>query len=622
VNGNLLSDVNSISLYDIEEVSFTRTNLNGKYFPFSRAGIFFITTKKNNTDRVSIRFNSQYNTTWNNDYRLPPPGITGLPGIQVVKDDADNKSGHWLSNHLSLSFQKKKWQLYSAFQYDDIKGISGYRRTEFSYSGFTDTITSHNRSKHRNLKLFVNVIYKFSDKLEGGISGYYAGQKWKAYSASENRSSTADNAITSPLHHYNGAAFIKWNPVSRIYNILSFEYTNDQLDQTSQWNSVYFQSPGSNISRLDNISSYLKQTLFRNRFQYTFAAKNKFTAETGLTFSYLRQNLAYDYYSAITSFPPASNSFYYGNNDFRFTTFTPDITLDYAKTISLHGGYGFILNNEFKDATARSKNNFFTNLELDLKNAFHISDLLKQLTLSFSYSDLVQNLSTSYWLNNHSIGQPFYPWWLVNGAGFTFPGNPAPKREIFKNQLAGIQLNMQVTSRLSFMAGWSKLQSDGLRLYNNNTAISGPFAKIKSSESGFMLSGNYQVIDKTGKSWMTGINLAFPRTEIKETASFSRTDVYYKTMIGLNNSIRLNKFSAQLTILAGNGREVYNYNNIQRTSGDRAIDFLLRYLMIGYDFTSHFKVFIHAKNIASNKDQNQYYQYDRYAGIGINIFIL
>ena len=47
VNGFLLTDVNSLSLNDIEEITFTRNNLNGGLYPFSRDGTFFITMKKN-----------------------------------------------------------------------------------------------------------------------------------------------------------------------------------------------------------------------------------------------------------------------------------------------------------------------------------------------------------------------------------------------------------------------------------------------------------------------------------------------------------------------------------------------------------------------------------------------
>lgn len=631
VNGNLIADVNSISLYDIEEATFVR-NLDGTLYPFSRAGIFYIKTKSSKQGKPVINFNTHYNVVWNTEKKILHPGGSNILSTQKLEEKNNYKPGHFQSNHLSLSKATDKLQLYSSVQIDNLKNTGLNHWMKYS-TYYEDTLTGSENSLQLNAKFFLNLVYKFTDKLEAGINGNYVYERFKEKGLYDNNNTSNWVSETkNPLHHSYGSAFIKWTPVKNLHNTFSFEYIDDKFDhrKTTVQTTDYPLGTIRHYNKYDSISPYMKQYLVRNDLKYTLPRSGKLSTEAGITFSFLKQDIFYR--KSQKQFTDQQYSSYSWNMfrapDYKITNLIPRLSFSYDDAIHLNAGYAFILNKDAKKFSTRSKNNIYAGANFNLKKMIGIKKFLNRLDLSLNYSNLIQNGSNLYWIDKASQAEDFGLRVLQNGYGNN------GKFEFLKNELISVQLNAEIDSKLLMGIEWSKLTSDILSFVTISPLPGGPgyfvYYPNKSFTQGLSFYSIYRVIKHSGNQWDIGLNLVFPDTkyEFKDRPA-DKINVFYKTMIGLNNNIHINQFFAQLNCLIGFERQVYDYTYstfpYQPTVSGKSTDFLCRYLIIGYDiklpskyFIQKLSVFAHARNLVASEDQREFYQNDSYAGIGIN----
>ena|SRR5258706_10006613 len=140
-----------------------------------------------------------------------------------------------------------------------------------------------------------------------------------------------------------------------------------------------------------------------------------------------------------------------------------------------------------------------------------------------------------------------------------------------------------------------------------------------------------KLIDKPRKQWDMRINVLFPH--VKNSLSDGSTPpsnvpVNYTAQAGWQNRFRLGEFYIQANALFGLNRKSYTYPNGFTPVKKEFDEIVLNYLLIGYDLAvlkkpvlKDLSVFVQARNLLSSNQTKDYYRYDSYAGIGINIKI-
>src|SRR5688572_15335312 len=223
VNGHVLSDINGISLYDIEEVSFAR-QMDPRYYPFTKAGTFYIKTKTVESRKPMISFNTQYNYSWNKDRQAI------IPPTSPSETKLNNGSGFLQTNHLSIATGTKDLHFYASAQAEFLNSPEAMMEIKSNSGGSEYYSINNGNSRQLNLKAFTSLTYRFSEKVSAGFTANYAHSNTKAdstrHATIEPQGAVTDQSIKSksPLSYYHLGYFVNVTPIKNLSNKLYFEY--------------------------------------------------------------------------------------------------------------------------------------------------------------------------------------------------------------------------------------------------------------------------------------------------------------------------------------------------------------------------------------------------------------
>jgi hypothetical protein len=624
-NGFLLTDVNSISLNDIEEVTFTRNNLHGGLYPFSRAGTFFITLKKATEGKPMFSLNTQYNASFNNSGKT---AIVQRPDV-IVDESNKIKLGHLFSTHGSVMAAGKKWNLYIAVQLDQSADPGTVNNLYVSYPFISREDSSiFDGSQHQmNIRSFAQFNYRLSSSINVGIYGSYFHGNTKRDTTrlyrSQDNSFNEVAAGTAILPYHNGGAFIDWNILKNFHNRVSFEYLYEKLDDNTNTNGEFSnaQTPLTMYNKKQLGIAHDKRLLLRDELSYAFIHSSKFQAGVSATFSYLNQNSDYKGSYATLSgngFPSAgSSSMRY---DQKLTSLNGKFYFSYKHIINGYAGYARLINKGISRFSSRSKTNPYAGVELNIKNLLNTGNKINRLDLSVNYGDLTRNNSNGYWLPEvpSSVSSMSS---TVIGMGSTNFGsnvfsNPSLANFIPKNSLIAVQANIGLLDN-KLLAGveWSRLRLDNLYVitgYNGPDNVLRFIVKGKEVQTGISAYIAAKLVDKPFKKWTIRFNALIPRVQ--------NHIEFYPTIPGTNNQFQAgiqNQFSLHNWFAQLNGLAAFNKTTVN--------SFMLNYILAGYEFNGSdnskqkVSVFIQARNFPATGSLKNYYKYYSYLGAGANI---
>jgi hypothetical protein len=630
VNGFVLPDINSISLNDIDEIIFTRNNLYGTLFPFSRAGTFLITTKRAKENKLQINLNSQYNTTWNNGY-LPGTAFGLMNSIQPSSNKSNNKAGHYLSNHVSLAFAGKKINVYFSAQANGEKSPEIRQYTIFHIGGaFADTINSTSVTNHTDQRAFLDITYKFSKKLEAGIMADYSHHGFNHpfdYHTVYNYFNTiVSSKLKTSLNYYHVAAFMNYRVSKNLLNTLWFEHGFEKMDWDYSRNTDYVTQP-LHFTGTSEVNSKNKSYLVRDQLLYNLSSKGKFTSDLSLTFAYLRENLSTESFSQSG---PSWSSYIMSVKE-KIATLNPLFNFSWQHFISGYFGASFLVGKkEFKYVEEKDKTSLYSGIEMNfarfIKNKKNISTLI----LSANYGDLPKNNSNNYWANPFYLANSLFPRSRFEASSANYNPFQPGDLTLSRNKLLSFRLSSAfLYQRFKLIAEWSQLKTDNIYSLYVSGGYYIPARGIETTE-GLSVAFSGKIIDNSKVKFKSTFNLLFPKTKLDQIGTLVGATPYRSSVrSGLQNRLDYKNFFFQVNALADINHVYYIYSN---TSGSRPVaekhsDFNINYVLLGYEpklikrspFTD-MSVFLQVRNLFVSKKLREAYEFDHYGGIGVNLY--
>lgn len=629
INGFIYPDVNSINLNDIEEVIFTRDNLYGYLFYFSRAGTFVITTKTPKEGKIKINFNSQYNANWNHDKYLTFPNWTAPKA-----NDLDNKTGHYLDEHLSVSWGGKKLRIYFSASLNDQQLPRVNQNAIFSTLPGDTLKNGKVITNYGTQRLMLNMSYRFSKKIEAGITGDYSHHHYQNelnYDRNFTGShSTSQSILRVPIKYCHAAAFINYNILKNLSNTLFAEYLFEKPVSDGNITSKYLSdnNPPIEFSGTSNTKSSNKKYNIRDRLLYKLIPNGKFKSDISFTFAYLRrnasiQNLTNNYQNGTYS----SSSGYWLSFKEKLASLNPQYNFSYQRYISGYVGASYLFGKKtFKDVADKSKKGIYAGLEVNLTPFLKNNNAVTSLSLSTTYSDLAQNNANDYWLSLPylSAGIDLSGTLTSNRAS-----NDPFKIHLARNKIFIIALNAGLLNgRVHFIAGWDQSKSDEFYLLQIYTyPPSTFFVSGVETAQGLSFALAARVIDKHKSRWQSRLNLLFPKTKLDKAGTAAHATPYRSSMRGgWQNQIECNRFFMQVNATLDIGHVYYPNNNNYPWTTEKHNEATLNYVVVGYKVplsasakVKDLSVFVHARNLFASERLMELYEYDHYAGIGVNV---
>jgi len=634
INGFVYPDINSISLNDIEEVIFTRDDLYGSLFHFSRAGTFVITTKTPKDGRVKINFNSQYNVNWNNAKSIFATA-PGTPNSTVpATNDLGNKTGHYIDEHVSLSWAGKRLSVYFSAGINDEQLPQIHQNATFGNVPYGDTV--HNavlKTGYNSQRLSLNLGYRFSKKIEAGLIADYSHHRFTNELGYDRTfgsySGSTHSASQAPISYYHLAAFINYKIIKNLSNTLWAEYLFEKpvSDYNTARNDSFYTNPPIQYITTGNTKALNKKYIIRDQLQYKLFPHSKFTSAVSLTFAYLRRNASTEsfsqsYQNGMLQWTSTSKLWFKE----KFASLNPMFNFSYGQFISGYAGMAFLIGKKtFKSVQAKDKKGIYTGLELSLAPLLKANKYFTSLSLSPSYSDLPRNTAADYWLNLPYLSGDLG----LDGTLFAYPANYNPyEAGLGKNKLVVITLNAGfLQNRFHFIAEWSQLKSDDM--YAVTVSSFPPYTvylRGVETTKGLSLAVLAKLIDKGKTAWQSRFNLLFPKTTLDQVATAAAATPYRSSMrAGWQNQVQFNHFFIQLNATLDLGHVNY-LNNYYPQQTEKHNEASLNYVLLGYKVPmstssklKELSVFIQARNLIASKRLVELYEYDHYAGIGVNL---
>lgn len=629
VNGNILLDPNSISLYDIEEVSFDRTRLVGEQYPIIKAGVFRIKTKQGYNGKPVINVDSRYGMSWSANNIFLPSTNQYMTSQSLQKN---NSNGQSHSTHVSLASGTEKLHIYTSAEWQSASSPEVSERNIDYYTGNTnDTFQGKGRSKLTNLKAFLNLTYRFSDKVEAGITGnYFHGHTTEDSSLSQHSPSFYTEPLIGArnnLDDYHASFFVNWKPITHLQNSISLEYFGARNAYSKDLIANTLALPGTPSDRTATSDAYARtdQFLLRDRLSYQFFAEHKFKLRASVTYIYLHERTKYRRIDQINNsgglFSSSGYSLlYYPKN----SSINPAIDFNYNNLVSGYAGYSTFISKVRKFTTKASNRNTYAGLSLNLKNLLHAGDALDRLDISADFGDMNKDFGSNYWTNPTGRLESFAP---AGPSNFYFGFGPA-NYEPPNDKIVSLQINSSfLQNRVQAGIAYSKLTTDFNFLFLVQSLpplyLTVP-GHIFQKDLAFYAAA--KVVDHSTFDWNLRLNLVLPDTKYKvyNLTGYILTTTTYKMQAGMQHSFRFNRLTAQLNSVVGSGRQEVDHRT--NVSSKKETELVLNYVSLAYDipvkensFFQAFSVFANGRNVLSNQKTKLNYFYDSYAGIGVNL---
>ncbi len=628
VNGHLLSNINGISLYDMEEIVFTRNNLYGGILPFSKAGTFFITTSIPPDEKLSVQFNTQLNRTGNMQQ-----AYTAADGFstytQVLKNEISNTAGDYWMNHISIAQSGKKNSFRASGFFNSGK-IPGSRQNFITQSAADTTTLRFNgqaSGKQQLYGLLADYTHRFSATAEAGVMLNYSSRQMSFDSTESQTASffttTASGNEKIPLHTFTANAYVQWQLLPHWNNRFSIEYASHTFHAAGTKTAASIYGASFIQNDYNSTTNYKYEgLLLKNECRYDAVTKPNFKARIYLNTVWYKPaaTLTTDYAgrSSTGSYFTESSSH---EGDQKTGVVNPAFHFEYKNFVSTYAGAGYLVGKKmYADVKRSDRVSMYYGIDLSLNNILHLNKDVSVLQLSFNHAAAAMSTSiapiNTAWLQLNNTFLSYFRYNAVNG-----------EYDLAKNRLTSLKLSAGAyKNRLLFISEWSKLTYDKTFMYTIYAYPVNYTAYVQGSETAegisFGITGT--LIDKKELKLFTAWNVLVPKIKSGEPNPVALNYMNYKTLhAGIQNKIVYKNIFCQLHALFNFNRP---YPAAVAGANKTKTDMLLQYLLLGYHTTSHTKgilknstVFMHARNLLVSDPLKELHLYNRYAGIGINL---
>lgn len=601
VDGNITTDVNVYSVYNIEEVVFIQNaavQLNGAV---QNAQMAYIKTRRNRPGMSGMTLAAQTNMV---ERRLLSP-----------LDKQAEEAGNDKSSDLSL-FHRYYLSAYKNTNRSKFGISAAYMRDVFPVIESKNMGTVKEPGLGRlNFNGYANTEIGKSSSLDVYIN--YAPQRIKG----EQNLNTdySDTFYTSKLKTglVNSGMKLESNFSRALSNTLNFEYGNYNQDDHERSTSV-----------------------FKNAVNNAYSTSDESLQQTANNFL-LRDNLVYSKsFSGLTIEPSLNFSFRYRNWHYRDSlaqfNYTDEINLGYSYRWSIQKAYARVylltpsINFYYKDIF-NIQGGLVVNLsesggeEIERRHPFVTSSLYivrlidrnskTGLRLFGSYAqtgsfaddpNLAANLDDDFYTSD-----PYMP--LVSG-GWRLPSSD-PDEKNNKSIQAGVDLSL--LKRLNLSYSYNQIDFN-LAIYVSNPYSPGYYsiirAKGKMKSHAIRISGSLVTNDKVTWNASASVASLFDKIVKVEGSNFGLTNNSHVSLNGITdrrvwsggwtNRFALNNFTAEVDVLAKFRGTINNGDY----SSDIYNSVILQNLSFGYRIPSSklkgLEVYLNSRNLLGNKKQN------------------
>lgn len=627
VNGVLLADVNSISLHDVEEISFTRDNLYGGLLPLAKAGTFFITLKKAD-NRLQVNFNSQFNFIDNRDKPFYKYDAGFRPPVTVLTNDINNGTGNYFLNHLSVSQAGNKYDWHAGIYYNGQKtpGLQQKAVIKNVLGTIQDTVSPTVKGRLKEYGVLGTFNYQLLSSLKAGVMINYAGKNYNGDTGIIRTSdifySYTNETSRIDFRTFTASVYLQWQPFTRLSNRLSANYVHFKQDAEENGEQVYLsQAIDTRYLTVGYDRAKTKGLLISNHLAYTIVKNDRINAGIDITANWFKQDFKNEDRFVVTylTTPPvpasvSGSAVQYNRKDI---TVNPAFHFSYKNSISAYAGAGYQFGSiKIGDIKFSDRVNPYAGIDLDLKNIFTAGKAIDVLHLSFNYAKLARS---SYVLPEIKLGnQPPSP--PVFSGSFVPSTNLSDKIE---DQMIAVKLTAGLLqSKLLFTAEWSKLTYDKIFFYQPTGSQSLYAVMDKETAQGFSIHTSAKLINRKKLQLSTRLSVLLPKimsaTEYPGALNYIN-DVAMRS--GLQNRLTFKNYFLQVNALM-----YFNQAYAVTVEGaSRANYFVINNLLAGLNMNNtkgilkNSTLFVQVRNLYVSNELKEQHIYNRFMGAGVNI---
>ena len=610
VDGNILADINAISLYNIEEVAFIRGGLDAGNYPFAKRGSFIIRTKSV-SGNSTFEFNASTGLV---NLRSGGP-FYNVNSAFYAYDSARSKG---VQHNYQLSYAGKKgkasYYLSGNFAHDQNPPVF------LQQIGPTVTDSFNYKQRINVSRFYAATTIPILSSLLFDFHGIADIQRAKIYTSS---SYTQGNFLTIkngtlPERYYTLYSSLNWT-INRFFsNKLSFAYSDnkERLEMGSVTNSdlpdVY---TGSVMD-----TTKVKRGYLENNTVYQSMSNQAWKIKAGLSMRYnffnvRKGHLGLNFLNDLLN--SAEGSTYHAR--MRIITAVPYFSLEYRNLLSFYGGIQFFVEDVGKNGIANLKSSSkrlpYGGAVFSAMNLFSEKKIVNRFDLAFNYSVRNNNLTNYYRLEKKETPDQLSP---------SLVYYPYTRDDFLKDKL----FSLQVTAGFSedrFIVGteWFKGKADRFFALMVPTVPASVIYLFGEEETeGISIFGKARLLESKHYSW----DMRFNAVKEKRANPYDvrQAGLYYPVTFGLQNNISLTDFFVQLTAVMGLNKEILSVP--PGSPGSKKVDDLsISHLLFGYKlildkkWIREMQVFAQAKNIIASKNKDSYREWPRYIGMGLNV---
>jgi hypothetical protein len=611
VDGNILADINAISLYNIEEVAFIRGGLETGNYPFAKRGSFIIRTKSRSASS-SFEFNANTGFQYLKSGRPFP-----LSNNPFYRYDSTRSKGVFQNYQLSYFGKAGKTNYYFSgnFAYDQTPPVS---LQQIAVNG-----TTYFKYKTRSnlFRIHTGATIPLLPSLRLDLMGIAAFQKAKVYSTNSFTQGNYRTITNSdlPERYYTIYSSLNWTISKFFSNKLSYAYSDNK--ERLETGSIFTSDLPDVYTGSITDTTKVKRGYIENNTAYQSKDNHTWKIKTGLSLRYnffnLRKaHLGMNFINNLLN--SAEGSTFQGRT--RFITAVPYITLAYRSLLSFYGGLQLFVKgigkNGNPDIKSSSKRLPYGGAVFSLMNLFSQKKMLNRFDLGVNYSERNNNLTDYYRLERKETPDQVSP---VSYYSFYAPN------DFLKDKLFSLQATAGFLED-RFMIGTEWFKGKDGRFFALTIPTAPGSSVIYTSGNvntkGIGVFGKAQLLQSRNYSWNLRVN-AVKQERIKPY-NFVQNEIYYPLTAGLQNNISMADFFVQLTVVMG-----FNKQSTSLVAGfptSKKVDELsVSHMLLGYKLSLHktwisdMQVFIQAKNIIASKNIDSYREWPRYIGIGFNL---
>lgn len=611
VDGNILADINAISLYNIEEVAFVRGGLEAGNYPFAKRGSFIIRTKSKSAS-ASFEFNANTGLVY-----LKNGSPFRFVNSAFYRYDSARSKGVQQNYQLSYSGKKGKasYFLSGNFAHDQNPPVF------LQQVGPTVTDTFNYKQRVNVARFYAATAVPILPSLLFDFQGIADVQRAKIYSSSsytQGNFLTVKNSVL-PERYYTLYSSLNWTINKSFSNKFSFAYSNNN-ERTKMESTTTSDLPDL-VTGSTTDTSKVKRGYIESNTAYESAGNRTWKIKAGLLLRYNFLHFRKGHLGLIfvnDQLNSTEGSIY--RDRVKIITGVPYITLNFKNLLSLYGGLQlFVRDLEFGRWGVKngSKRLPYGGAVFSVMNLFSQKKVMNRFDLGINYSVRNNNLTDYYRLEKKETPDQLTP---------AFVYTPDRQDDFLKDKIFSVQATAGfLEDRFMIGTEWFK-GKDGRYFALSIPTAPGPsviYVPGDVDTKGISVFGKAQLLQSKNYSWSIRANAV--KQDRKIPYNLTQREIYYPVAVGLQNSLSIGDFFAQMTTVMGFDKEIVLYTSGFPGPSEKVDDLSVSHILLGYKLSlnkkwiSDMQVFAQAKNIIASKTKRSYEEWPRYIGMGLNV---